>query len=422
MSDSMSTSGSASGSHPASNPGANPESTSTSSSESTSGPTPGSPPGPRDVPDKCPGLVRPYPSADGLIVRLRSGGRPLPVATLRMVSALATEYGDRTVQITSRGGLQLRALPEPLPGELSDRIVHAGLLPSDTHELVRNIITSPLTGLDGGLDDLRDLAREFDEALCADAALAHLPGRFLVAFDDGRGDVLGEHVDLGYQATGPGGGAVYAGGHERGWHVARADVIPALLALAHAFLVARAALEPIPWRVDELPEPLDAGLDAPAAGPGTVAAGRTPLGVAGSSVVAGVPLGLLTPDHIDAIAAAARAAGSDTVVISPWRSVVVPGGAGASEELTHAGLICSEESAWARIGACTGSPGCARSTIDTHSLARDLAEGLDLDPEGGTAPIYISGCDRRCGSPAGTYVDLLAPTSLAAAVAQVRGQ
>ena len=42
---------------------------------------------------------------------------------------------------------------------------------------------------------------ELDTALCADPDLAELPGRFLFALDDGRGDVASLAFDLGYRAV-----------------------------------------------------------------------------------------------------------------------------------------------------------------------------------------------------------------------------
>ena len=98
----------------------------------------------------------------------------------------------------------------------------AGLLPSATHERVRNILASPLAGIASdpvarvdvvppttlgtratGSCDVRGLAAELDRGLCARPELAGLPGRFLFALDDGRGDVAAEEPDLCWRAPGP---------------------------------------------------------------------------------------------------------------------------------------------------------------------------------------------------------------------------
>ncbi|NEC21566.1 cobalamin biosynthesis protein CobG, partial [Streptomyces parvus] len=65
------------------------------------------------------------------------------------------------------------------------------------HERARNIVASPLAGLDGSPAVSGWLA-ELDGLVCGSAAAASLSGRFLFALDDGRGDVdaLGADVTL----------------------------------------------------------------------------------------------------------------------------------------------------------------------------------------------------------------------------------
>ncbi len=111
---------------------------------------------------------------------------------LRALSDAAIAYADGDVHLTSRGNLQLRGIGldecGAVPAGLAEVVTAAGLLPSASHERVRNIVASPLSGLAGGLTDVRPLVRELDAGLCADPVLADLPGRFLFGLDDGRGD------------------------------------------------------------------------------------------------------------------------------------------------------------------------------------------------------------------------------------------
>ncbi len=366
--------------------------------------------------DRCPGLVRPYASNDGLIVRLRTGGIAVDVDILGEIVALAREYGDGTVQLTSRGALQIRALPDPLPCRLADRIAATGIIPAPAHELVRNIIASPLSGLDGhGHADIRPLVTTYDELLRSRPATSGLPGRFLVAFDDGRDDVLGEQFDLAYQATSPTRGIVHAGDREHGREVAADDAPTVMVDLAEAFLHARASLDPRPWHIRELPTPLLAPIDrTPAAtdpapdGTEPAPTRRTPLGTNRTHLVVGVPLGLLTCAQYTALADVTRATGTRQVVVTPWRSIVVPEGAAHQETLAAAGLAVDQNSPWARLAACTGAPGCARADMDTQTFTRRLADELD-----GPGPlVYVSACERRCGAPAENHIDLLRPATV----------
>ena len=150
--------------------------------------------------DRCPGVFRPWPAEDGGLVRLRLIGGRLTGTSLAALGEVAATYGDGDVHLTRRANLQLRAMPttdDVLPDEVVEAIAATGLLPSRTHELVRNVMVSPQTGLAGGRTDLRPVATELDRLLCADPELARLPGRFLFVLDDGRGDLVDRTCDLG---------------------------------------------------------------------------------------------------------------------------------------------------------------------------------------------------------------------------------
>jgi precorrin-3B synthase len=347
-------------------------------------------------------------AADGSIVRLRPAGQPVPVAALATLLGILAAQPDRAVQLTSRAALQLRGLPDPLTPRIRDAIRSTGLLPSVSHELVRNVVASPLSGLDGaGQCDVRHVTRTLDAALCADPDLARLGGRFLFALDDGRGDVIGETFDLGVLATGRGRCVVLAGRTGRGWDVPLDAAVPMVIRLAHEF-VERTRGGETAWHVDELTEPLG---PEPTADVPLPSRPERPLGAVGAHAVVAVPLGLLRPEHVTALARV-----TDEVRLTPWRSLVVEHGAGRLADLEAAGLATHSGSPWHRLHACTGLPGCARSSLDTHALARELAPALPP----GRLPVHVSGCERRCGTPSTAYVDVLAPTSLEHALRLVR--
>nr|WP_231372266.1 precorrin-3B synthase [Terracoccus sp. 273MFTsu3.1] len=360
--------------------------------------------------DACPGVSRPFVAADGSIVRLRPAGRTVPVDALSRLMDVVAVQPDPAIQLTSRGALQLRGLPDPLTPRIREAIRATGLVPSASHELVRNVVASPLSGLDGaGHCDLRPVTRALDTALCADPVLAHLGGRFLFVLDDGRGDVVGESFDLGVFATGPGRCVVLVGGTDRGWEVPLAAAVPRLVALAQEF-VERAGGDESVWHVSELAMPLGteptAGLDLPPPP-------ERPRGAVGDHAVVAVPLGLLRPDHVATLARV-----TDRVLVTPWRSLVVENAAPALPELEAAGLVTHVDSPWTRLHACAGLPGCARSALDTRALARDLAPVLPR----GHLPVHVSGCERRCGTPATAYVDVLTPRSTEEALSTIAEQ
>src|SRR5215212_10923571 len=59
----------------------------------------------RPAADRCPGLLRPHQAEDGLVIRLRIPGGQTTSHTLLALSRLAG-----TLQLTSRGNLQLRGI------------------------------------------------------------------------------------------------------------------------------------------------------------------------------------------------------------------------------------------------------------------------------------------------------------------------
>jgi len=272
--------------------------------------------------DLCPGALRPWPADDGLLVRLRLIGGRVSAASLRALVEVAGAYGDGHVHLTSRANLQVRALPGT-DGALAPEVIAAieatGLLPTRTHELVRNVMVSPQTGLAGGVVDLRAVAADLDSRLCADPDLAVLPGRFLFVLDDGRGDLVDRACDLGLVVLEEQTAQLRVG--DRPGPVVPVDTAAErIAALAHAFAVRRGAGPTALWHVDELADPLVAPVDPdprlPAPAP-PLPFGDVPGGRHVEVVGAGLDrqtVAELTADTTD----------TADLVITPWRGVLVP--------------------------------------------------------------------------------------------------
>src|SRR4051812_46027595 len=202
--------------------------------------------------DACPGALQTHTAADGELARVRLPGGLLTRDQVRVLATAARELGDGALELTSRGNLQLRGLtPEAVP-ELGGRLAAAGLLPSETHERVRNIVASALTGRSGGLADVRPWVRAFDAGLCADPALTGLPGRFLATLDDGRGDVAGLGGDVGLLARDADTVALILAGTDSGLRADSNSAVGMALAATRAFLDERAAQDGTAWRLAEL--------------------------------------------------------------------------------------------------------------------------------------------------------------------------
>ncbi|WP_371676049.1 precorrin-3B synthase [Streptomyces sp. NBC_01276] len=415
----------------------------------------------RERGDACPGALRLHAADDGFLARIRIPGGLLDGPAALLLADAAERLGDGHLDLTSRGNAQLRGLGESCGGELAELLGRAGLLPAPSHERVRNVVASPLAGLDrAGLPDISGWVPPLDRLLCADPGAARLSGRFLFALDDGRGDVSSLAGDVTLTACGDG-ALVWTAGSPEGVLVAAGDAPRAALVAANLFLDAVARAGTRAWRVTELPsehaldvrmlserlaaagipgrvagvpEPrLDTGHEpgtpAPRAAdghepgtpaphtadghePGTpaphTADGPAPGVVSGPgdgaalSVLA--PLGRLTAGQWRLLAGL-----TGRMRLTPWRGVVVPGltertAGPALDALTQAGLITEPGDPRRSVTACTGRPGCAKSRADVRADARALAART-----AGPLPVHWSGCERRCGHPRGTaWVDLVA--------------
>lgn len=279
-------------------------------------------PSTRSRPDRCPGLLRPWRAADGGLVRLRLVGGRLSVDQLRGLSAWAATYGDGDLHLTGRANLQVRGLRTTdgaVPDSAVAEVERLGLLPSRSHELVRNVMVSPQTGLAGGRVDLRPVATELDAGLRADPALARLSARFLFVLDDGRGDVIGRESDLALVAL-DGECCQLRAGADWAAPLRLGDAVDRLLALAADFATARGSAPDAPWHVRELdrklvdPAPPDPRVPAPAA--------PLPYGTVPGGEHVAVPDGRLSPPLVATLTA--DLPGHHELVVTPWRGVLVP--------------------------------------------------------------------------------------------------
>jgi precorrin-3B synthase len=218
----------------------------------------------------------------------------------------------------------------------------------------------------------------------------------------------------------------------RGLRVGVESVVAAMLAVAEDFLAERAAQDSRAWRIAELAgggapvlerlrasgwpvedQQTDVGTESVT--PVTLVAPRaTDPGLVEQrdgrfAVCALTPLGLLTAEQALALAAAAELSASDrprgALRITPWRRVVVrdlelPAALAVRELLSSVGLVVEPGTAWSRLTACAGRPGCAKSLTDVHEDVRAFA--AIAEPTG--PALHWAGCERSCGTPSGADV------------------
>ncbi|MGW4531908.1 precorrin-3B synthase [Nocardia sp. NPDC004340] len=388
----------------------------------------------RTDPDSCPGVLRLHEAADGPLARIRVPGGLLSPTQLQALATAATDLGDGNIELTSRGNIQFRQVRDA--AALTERLTEAGLLPSATHERVRNIIASPLSGRVGGWTDVHPLVPALDEGLRAQPRYADLPGRVLFTLDDGRGDVSGLGGDIGVHALDEHTYALLLAGKDSGLRLRADAAVDLMLAAADGFLDLRDGH----WRLHEIPDgaarltdrlrtahpDLDVSgdlLETP--GPQDIPIGWMTQSDGRVALGAGVRLGSLPARTAEFLAAV-----ECPIIVTPWRSLILADldewpAEQVVRVLAPMGLIFDTASPWLQVSACAGMPGCAKSLTDVRADVAEAVdsgrvlptdapefarEGLDAADVVVAGRQHWSGCDRRCGRPKGAVTDVIATT------------
>lgn len=178
----------------------------------------------------CPGALRPMPSGDGLVVRVRPAQGRLTVAQARGLAAAAGAFGNGWIELSARGNVQLRGVSEAGHPGLIAALSALGLIDPDAEaERRRNILVTPFA-------DAATLAF----AAAVQGALAQmpaLPAKFGFAVDTGPAPVLSAvAADIRLERSADGRLLVRCDGAALGAPVE--DAAAAVVALARWFVAA----------------------------------------------------------------------------------------------------------------------------------------------------------------------------------------
>lgn len=377
----------------------------------------------------CPGALRPMESGDGLIVRLRIMGGTLDPALARALAQCAEDYGNGLIDLSARANLQLRGVTQATLPALQARLDALGLLDADPGaEAVRNILASPLAGLDpSALLDIRPQIHALDQRLRSDHALHHLPGKFLFLIDDGgRQPLAPEMADIAFVAR-PGNSGPFFAIHLGGVLAGRCaiDEMSEIAArLAYAFLQLRGEGETT-MRMADLIRRIGTETIARTAGLGEVSLADMPKGISNpqrhepqplglhplgpfSALGLGIPFGRLDAKALHTLGDEAEAAGG-ALRLSPWRAIFLVAESIDRELATRmrdAGFILDEDAPIRAVAACPGRPSCfhgATSSQANGARFAPLARGLAAS---GIA-LHVSACAKGCAHPRPAPVTLI---------------
>jgi sulfite reductase beta subunit-like hemoprotein len=363
--------------------------------------------------DCCPGAVALHEAQDGWLARVRVPGGRLGAEQLAAL-ARGAELGNGLVDLTSRANVQLRGLPADVGGELAMDLHAAGLLPSPAHDRARNVISSPLAGRHPrACAETDEVVAAIDRGVCANPALAELPGRFLFAVDDGSGLALDHAADVALVARDTETYTLALGGQATTEPVASSGAGAVAAAAAGAFLAERESSGPSSWRIADLDggsqavaDRLGVTIAGPLAAPiaPRLAPGRLAQRDGRCAITALVPLG-----RLDAAGLAGLASLVDEVRLGTGRTVtVVDVDGGALPELERGlaalGLVLERGSGWLGLTACAGLGRCPKARMDVRAAAAQRAGARRR----GAPPEHWTACERRCGEHPGQPVAVAA--------------
>ncbi|MDQ6867519.1 MAG: precorrin-3B synthase [Pseudomonadota bacterium] len=377
----------------------------------------------------CPGALRPMQAKDGLLVRLRISGGVVPVATMRGLAQAGRAHGNGLFDLSARANLQMRGVREERLPYLIEVLEGLGLIDENVAaEAVRNVLVSPLAGLDGRID-APNAAKALEAALAANKDLHALPGKFGFLIDDGSALSLGPvPADIRFDWTG---GqqpfAIGIGGHaNEAIFLGRCggDDIPDIASrLAQAFLRLGSQMADPPRRMRGLIERLGAAAIAalaglrldPLRGRGAIAE-PCPIGLLRfndkNCFGVGAAFGRLDANMFDAAASGAEIFAAGEIRLTPWRALILPFVQPKQADAMRAyftahGFIADREDARLAIAACGGASACERGTTDTRADALALMPIARRFRKTGVA-LHVSGCAKGCARQAATPFTLIA--------------
>lgn len=375
----------------------------------------------------CPGALRPMESADGFLVRVRLTAGILTADMAGELADCARRFGNELIDYSQRGNLQLRGVEVDDLAPLQARLAELGVLDTDAEaEAVRNIVPSPLSGLDpSAAIDGRALCAALEQALTEDRSVHALPGKFGFVVDEGGRVALDDvAVDVKFTGIRTGEGprvlvsvATGLAKYQPIAVVAVEDAPARAVALARAVIRLRASLPDAPRRMHEIVPQVGLAALFRAAGFGETMAAVATLPRAfgaeavigdhtagpGAFIGVGAPFGRLTADQMALLGELAGERGMGELRLTPWRVMLIPGikpeKLGRIRPWIAAGkFVFSPDDPRLAVVSCAGASGCRSGSVEARLDGAELAPLARRFARSGVT-LHVSGCEKGCAHP-----------------------
>ncbi len=345
----------------------------------------------------CPGLSTPMQTGDGLLARLMPTGT-ITLDAMAGLAAAALKYGNRIIEVTSRGSIQVRGLTTDSAPAFADAVAKLGIPAQDGIP----VIADPLAGLAvHEIIDASALAAELRAALAEQAFAQRLAPKISVAIDGASAlhlDALPADIRLRAVATPDGPRFHVAAGGDAASATPLRTVTPANAIDTVVRLLREIAARGPDARARDVirAEPMEAAAQprppADPIGPHCLLSHKMAVGL-------GLPFGHTDTGMLNSLVRAAREVDATGFRTAPGRALLVigltrPDAAAFSAAARRLDFIVEAGDPRRRVVACAGAPICASGQIEARSLARQVASGPLLMQKDET--IHISGCAKSC--------------------------
>jgi precorrin-3B synthase len=382
----------------------------------------------------CPGLSKPLPTGDGLLVRLIPIGT-IALDTFAALCAGARRHGNGIVEITARGSIQVRGLSDDSAARFAAKIGRLGI----AAEQGVPILCNPLAGL--ARDEIFDataLAAALRGALADKAFAERLDPKCSVIIDGGGAMNLANlAADIRLHAESLHGKVtlrVAAGGNETSamdlGSIAPERAVETVLRLLDMLVrrgrSVRARDLMAAQGADALRDAIASVCDRPAAQSQRSAANGNVIGLHAlrdGALACGVGLAFGHADAkaLERLADAAAKAGARGFRAAPERALLAiglgeQGAATLIAAAEHLGFVTQADDPRRHVIACAGAPLCASGHIATRALAPDVAAAA-APYLSDRSKVHLSGCAKGCAHAAAASLTVVGTAGECALIA-----
>jgi len=387
----------------------------------------------------CPGLFCPTIAADGILTRIRTPGGMVSCIQLAALAKVMERSGCLQLLITNRANIQLRSVDNLTEFDLND-LQDAGLAAKNPDvDHLRNVMTSPMAGLELGAFDVVPALREIERYICQTPKLVALSAKFSIGIDGGELVSIRDRAnDIWLVAENGGYRLVLNLGQEWRSEIVSEDPVGLVRAVADRYLqyADQVVNQSVKHRRSRKPRLrdvvecigkerfLDGLVDCKISENRETVSHVPTFGEFGKAELLHsqllhsqkdpdrigleivCPLGKLTIEQINGLIAVLEWFDLGEVRLTPWQTLIIPNVLRSSLKsikiaLTEIPLNPNANHPARGVVACSGKSGCASAATHAQEHAQLLIAQLAKYPDRSFPSIHISGCEKLCAQPRG---------------------